>query len=364
MPVSAKPLFFLCAFILSQLTAMQKTIAVFLQNFLERTPDQQLFRFVSGPAGTGKTILLHYLRDVIVRHFDTNAACRLAASTGTAAWNIHGATLHSLIKLSIENEDAFQVLDGPTLDTLRKELTGMKFLFIDEVSMMSAKALSETSSILQRVFLSHLPFGGVSVFLFGDLLQLEPVNGEGIFEDLPMCYLPERNARSTNPNNDPLHENLFQLFKTFHLTKCVRAEKEEDVELLMKIRRGDTDKAMFRQLELKCGMSGKFPSEIFAELETLESANRGKSFIILTAGNNDAKQLNDYKIGKIGEITSLKRVRATPSPSMPETSFRKVTGFVPFVKNVAIGCRIMLTYNKCSRRGLGEVAGSLPYSEI
>ncbi|EFO82739.1 hypothetical protein CRE_00148 [Caenorhabditis remanei] len=115
MPVSAKPLFFLCTFILSQLTAMQKTIAVFLQNFLERAPDQQLFRFVNGPAGTGKTILLHYLRDVIVRHFDTNAACRLAASTGTAAWNIRGDTLHSLIKLSIENEDAFRVLDGPTL---------------------------------------------------------------------------------------------------------------------------------------------------------------------------------------------------------------------------------------------------------
>ena len=51
--------------------------------------------FLTGKAGTGKTTLLHYIRE------HTYKSCIIAAPTGIAALNAGGTTLHSLFQLPI-----------------------------------------------------------------------------------------------------------------------------------------------------------------------------------------------------------------------------------------------------------------------
>ena len=55
---------------------------------------------------------------------------------------------------------------------------------IDEMSMLGADILYRIHYRLSEdIFQSKEPFGGISVLLVGDLLQLPPVNGTPIFKE-------------------------------------------------------------------------------------------------------------------------------------------------------------------------------------
>jgi len=64
----------------------------YLQAFIAHT-NRNIF--LTGKAGTGKTTLLHYIKE------HTYKSCVIAAPTGIAALNAGGTTLHSLLQLPI-----------------------------------------------------------------------------------------------------------------------------------------------------------------------------------------------------------------------------------------------------------------------
>ena len=119
-----------------------------------------------GTAGTGKSYLIHCLRRLL------GATVRVLAPTGVAAVNIGGATLHS--SLFFPNVNTFAHLRGSSLQKLQDNFNGIKYIIIDEVSMIGCNTLNAINKRLQQAFPDSADqvFGGCSVMLFGDLDQL------------------------------------------------------------------------------------------------------------------------------------------------------------------------------------------------
>jgi ATP-dependent DNA helicase PIF1 len=127
--------------------------------------------FVTGRAGTGKSTLLNHLSA------NTSKQIVICAPTGVAALNVGGQTIHSLFRLPIgviADNDIEQSAE------LRKLLSTIDTLVIDEVSMVNADLLDAVDrSLRQARQRRNEAFGGVQVVLFGDPYQLAPVPGEG-----------------------------------------------------------------------------------------------------------------------------------------------------------------------------------------
>ncbi|XP_063690525.1 uncharacterized protein LOC134823112 [Bolinopsis microptera] len=66
----------------------------------------------------------------------------------------------------------------------RTVLKDLALLVIDEISMVSAEMMMSINLRLQEIFGADELFGGKTVIVFGDLLQLPPVHGKRPFQDL------------------------------------------------------------------------------------------------------------------------------------------------------------------------------------
>lgn len=125
--------------------------------------------FITGKAGTGKTTFLRYIVGNIKKRFV------ISASTGIAAINAGGVTLHSLLRIPL----GVLPPDVPLKGILPKEkfmlLNSIDALIIDEVSMVRPDVLDYVDKRLRQVRGSNEPFGGVQIIMFGDLYQLPPV---------------------------------------------------------------------------------------------------------------------------------------------------------------------------------------------
>ena len=64
------------------------------------------------------------------------------------------------------------------MDALKR----ISVLIIDEVSMVDGRLLDYISSVFARLKGNNQPFGNVHVIVFGDLLQLPPVDGIKVFK--------------------------------------------------------------------------------------------------------------------------------------------------------------------------------------
>ncbi|XP_028298421.1 uncharacterized protein LOC114460697 [Gouania willdenowi] len=152
--------------------------------------------FVSGGAGCGKS---HVIRCIyaeatrILRELPrfrdiadmSQPAVLLTAFTGTAAFNIGGKTLHSVLKLPRSLEPPYQGL-GNTLDELRAVLSSVEILIIDEISMVSKKLFAYVNWRFQQLKGNRKPFGGLSVLVVGDFYQLPPLG-----RAKPLCVYEE-----------------------------------------------------------------------------------------------------------------------------------------------------------------------------
>ena len=145
--------------------------------------------FVSGFGGSGKSHLIRtlmayqYIRSEVKRepcHF------LLGAPTGIASHNIGGMTLHSMWNLPVNHgkskrnfNEEYCKLKSSQINNMRANYKHACGLIVDEVSMISNRMLMAINLRMNEVFGSenHEAFGGMPTVMFGDLFQLEPVNG-------------------------------------------------------------------------------------------------------------------------------------------------------------------------------------------
>lgn len=192
---------------------------------------------IAGRAGTGKTRLVHYLRE---RSGGDKQA--VVAPTGVAALNARAQTIHSFFQFP------FGVIDARNLKPTRiagKLFRNMERLVIDEVSMVRADILDAIDAKLRQTRGSMAPFGGVQVVLVGDFLQLSPVVERGDLPILQGLGYGSPYAFSARVLKDAAVDVI-------ELDRVYRQEEQAFIDLLAKIRVGEDVEEAVRRLNERC----------------------------------------------------------------------------------------------------------------
>ena len=139
---------------------------------------EPVYIFLSGIGGTGKSHLVKVIYNAISKtllyHCKDPEKPRvlLHGPTGISAVNIGGTTIHS--GLGIKPGIKLLGLN----DKFKAALSEVKFLIIDELSMVSSNLWIDINSRLEEIFviIPEKAFAGLSVMTVGDFLQLPPVS--------------------------------------------------------------------------------------------------------------------------------------------------------------------------------------------
>ncbi len=141
--------------------------------------------FISGPAGTGKSSLIRYAREMFA-HAHPSRAFQVVAPTGIAAENIGGRTIHSFFKfppvyLPQTGYDTNDKTAEQDMAIIRKT----DILVVDEASMVAPDLVDAIDKALRYLNgKADSLFGGVKVVFVGDLGQLPPVNASNTVSNL------------------------------------------------------------------------------------------------------------------------------------------------------------------------------------
>ena len=238
---------------------------------LEAKPIVQPLIFITGRAGTGKTTLLKYF----AAHTAQNAV--VLATTGLAAINVHGQTVHSFFHLKPGN-----LLDLSNLKRLpRRIVDAVDTIIIDEASMLRADLLDAIDYILQISTHSDEPFGGKKIILFGDLFQLPPVEEKisgGLFDMFQQTY--------ASPYFFEAHVLKRLPLEVFELKRIFRQQTDKDfANLLNLIREGQaTQPQLDRLLNTR---------------KTFELPENFENCIILSPTNREAAARNLHYLSQL-----------------------------------------------------------------
>ncbi|XP_043221533.1 ATP-dependent DNA helicase PIF1-like [Amphibalanus amphitrite] len=126
--------------------------------------------FFTGGAGTGKSFLLQRIISALPPE-----STWVTASTGAAACQVQGVTLHSFAGLGRGTASLEQCVELASRPGVLQHWKRCKHLVIDEISMVDADFFQKLEYVARMVRGSTAPFGGIHLVLCGDFLQLPPV---------------------------------------------------------------------------------------------------------------------------------------------------------------------------------------------
>ena len=148
---------------------------------LKLVAEQKKSVFFTGSAGTGKSVLL---REIIkaLRAKYTKELDRVAvtASTGLAACNVGGVTLHSFAGIGLGKEAVPELVKKVKRNQKAKNRwLRTKVLIVDEISMVDGDLFDKLEAIARAIRNNGRPFGGIQLIITGDFFQLPPVPDSG-----------------------------------------------------------------------------------------------------------------------------------------------------------------------------------------
>ena len=218
--------------------------------------------FVTGNAGTGKSFILNKLKKKYKKRLE------LTSTTGLAAVNIKGVTIHSWAGVGICKKSLEKcVKDILGKKSLVNKIRKCKLLAIDEISMLKGDTFTYIDQVLRMVREDDSPFGGIQLLLFGDFYQLPPVETGGI--DKNFCF----------ETNSWKELNLV----TIKLEKIYRQSEASFIKALNNIRQNKIDEEDFKLLKSR---------EI--DYATIES-----SMLHIFSRNDEANNYNKQKFDAI-----------------------------------------------------------------
>lgn len=170
----------------SSVKKRRETVArVFLsdeqKSVLDLVAEKKKSVFFTGSAGTGKSVLLRetikVLRDKHKREPDRVA---VTASTGLAACNVGGVTLHSFAGIGLGKEPVPELVKKIKRNQKAKNRwMRTKVLIVDEISMVDGDLFDKLEAIARSIRNNGRPFGGIQLVITGDFFQLPPVPDYG-----------------------------------------------------------------------------------------------------------------------------------------------------------------------------------------
>ena len=156
------------------------------EHFESPSQEPPLLLIINGFAGTGKSYLISALRSLLQQ------SCIVTATTGKASFNINGKTIHSVLNLPVGprgNND----LKGQSLSRLQDRLHDVKYILIDEYSMLGQTVLGWIDKrCRQATGLHDEILGGKSIILVGDPAQLPPVADKPLYHTKPTRPIGEQ----------------------------------------------------------------------------------------------------------------------------------------------------------------------------
>lgn len=277
------------------------TVVKFLRNDEDYLP---LRGTITGMGGCGKSLVINTIIAIVRKLTDSNSTVQVAAPSGSAAYNVKGCTLHSLLGINVQTP--FASLQEAKKEDLIERLKDLLVLMVDEVSMLSSQVTyGAEDHVRECVYSGHNKqetWGGVPVVLFfGDYCQLPPTDKNGAIHGFDK-YFSSTNGHSTTyrSKNSQITERegcriLVQTMteNVFTLTKNFRTKDKDDRELLERMRVGDqteADAERLIDLHLK-NYSQAFIDRISDDPKTLYAFAR----------RDDMKKKNDELLVKTSE---------------------------------------------------------------
>lgn len=237
----------------------------------EQMENTQNSLFITGIAGTGKSVLLKYFSK------ETRKSTVVVAFTGIAALNVAGQTIHSFFKLPLGIIDVRNWY--PSRQPIYKKINT---IVIDEVSMVRADILDAIDKLMRANQDRKKPFGGVQVIFFGDPYQLSPFIPND--EDSKLFF---ENRYESGWFFDAIlfKENQVD-FRVIELSKVYRQRDRNFLELLNDIRTGNPDNTTLEKLNERYFLS----TRIDANQETR---------IVLGSTNEIVDNINQHRLKKL-----------------------------------------------------------------
>ncbi|EST05467.1 DNA helicase Pif1 like protein [Kalmanozyma brasiliensis GHG001] len=219
--------------------------------------------FFTGSAGTGKSVLLReIIKELRRKHAKRPDSVAVTASTGIAACNIGGVTIHSFAGIGLGKEPVLQLMSKIRKNrksSARWQRT--QVLIIDEVSMVDPALFDKLEEVARLIRKKpDKPFGGIQVVITGDFFQLPPVNPGG---SVTFAF----DAQSW--------DKVVQ--HKVNLTQVFRQKDESFVTMLNEMRFGQLSTKTieaFKKLErIPRYEDGIVPTELFPRREDVDRAN-------------------------------------------------------------------------------------------
>ncbi|GAA5824525.1 hypothetical protein JCM11251_000458 [Rhodosporidiobolus azoricus] len=141
--------------------------------------------FFTGSAGVGKSFLLQEITRLL-EHL--KRPFQVTATTGIAALQVSGITLHSWAGVGLAKEPVSVLYDRIASNKQKKKLwTDTAVLIIDEISMSPADLFSKLNVLGKLLRGNKQPFGGLQIIVCGDFFQLPPVPDKKSEEKCQAC---------------------------------------------------------------------------------------------------------------------------------------------------------------------------------
>jgi hypothetical protein len=158
--------------------------------------------------GSGKTRVVTAIQDFFT-YVNASSALRVTATTGAAASLINGSTINAALGINTDNTSQdHDIGTRKCTDPTKKQRqrSAVRFLIVDEVSMMSLSLLIKIDAQLKIVKSNERAnFGGVNIIFVGDFYQHPPVSGGALFTR--MCA-PEEGVHPNEQRH--IHQPLAQ----------------------------------------------------------------------------------------------------------------------------------------------------------
>ena len=170
-------------------------VAVVLHKLREWLTCSDLSKFeplritINGSAGSGKSTVINTLVSLMRKMFKCNGVVKVAAPTGTAAFNVRGETFHHMLGMGVNaGEYTPYSMARDKKKMLMQKFARMLALIIDERSLVNSKDLGTAEQMFKEtLYGGHLPeasWGGLPiVIIVGDDYQL-PATTEGALDAL------------------------------------------------------------------------------------------------------------------------------------------------------------------------------------
>jgi ATP-dependent exoDNAse (exonuclease V) alpha subunit len=272
--------------------------------------------FITGRAGTGKSTLLTYLREEVLKDNFV-----VVAPTGVAAINVGGSTIHKFF--GFLPDITFQHIESAEYHPRsQKIMKNLKTLIIDEISMVRADLLDCVDKALRKYGPKPAkPFGGVQVIFVGDLFQLSPIVAESEKEFLYSHYETPFFFSSNGYQSIQMHKVVLQ--------KVYRQSEIDFLEILNGIRVNQTTPDILELLNTR----------VLPDFEP----SKDTFFITLVATNAMANTINQRELEKLKGDAHKSQAHITGALSKSEYPAELEINF-------KVGSQIMMLNNDAENR--------------